>query len=472
MDKIQPIISTLTQIVTSLGDVYLNMADRYPELFGSLDDKLLVFKDEGGGSAAMGNVVSSINESVSRGTEYMKSIGDRDSLFLKEMKSEVSAIKKLDDYISSIEDDSAELELVSLNAMVAALKAGKNGGAFPYITEELQKVSKSSAVLSSQLNTKGSDLGEIFTSFIGSINQDKNEIEEVVDRVGKEFGRLTARTTEFQILSEKIIGVVRSKIYDIKAPLYKIISEVQKHDIVRQSVDHVILALEHISLMEVGSLEKRLDSLSYSSRVYGFCYEILDEICTELSKNLGTFKDKSGDLNTLVNYIHDSGLEMAGKGGGTSYETEIPEIQENIASSLEYLKKGSIQAVMKKNIDSIHSEIAALEESYSGFSRIISRIKTINISSRVEAAKLPHLENMSYIIDSIAERTDSLESLVESIVKTIALFKKNTSVLFDDFFERTTSDAVKVEEFALELKSNLNKIDVYSENINRKMQDL
>ena len=402
----------------------------------------------------------------------MKDIGTSDSSFLESIKKEIDSIRTLDKIIAQIEDDSSELELVSLNAMVAALKAGKNGGAFPYITEELQKVSKNSAGLSIQLKSRGSELGAMFADFIDNINSDKGEIETVLERVSVDFGSLVNQTAEFRKTSDSVISDVTEKVKVIKGPLYKIISEVQKHDIVRQSVDHVILALQHISEMHGDSREELLNSLSYSSRVYGFCDEILDEICSELQKNLETFRDKSQDLNTLVNFLQESGEQLECQDDEVSFDYKIRQIQANISSSLEYLKKGSIRVNMVHYIENIHKDIKSMEDSYSGFSRIISRIKTINISSRVEAAKLPHLENMSYIIESITERTDSIESLVEEIIKIITLFKKNTGILFEDFFVRSEENSVTVENFAEELRDSLNKVDIYGQKIKNNMCDL
>ncbi|MBF9015649.1 MULTISPECIES: hypothetical protein [unclassified Oceanispirochaeta] len=470
MDKVLPIIDELKKIVTSLGDVYLNMADNYPDLFRALDAKLNNLNTDGNNN--LDYLVQDIDSSVHKQTVFLERLSESDSVFLDMMTEELEEIKRLDSYIDQIEDDSAELELISLNAMVTALKAGKNGGAFPYITEELQKVSKSSARLSMNLKTKGNDLSKIFSSFINSINDDKSQISELIKSIASEFTSLTGMTRDFQSKSDKVLGDVRNQVGSIKAPLYQIISEVQKHDIIRQSVDHVILALEHIKDSPEKELEKQLDALSYGSRVFGFCYEILNEIHGELEGNYNTFKVKSESLNTLINFIQESGDSIKGGRSYVSYDVQIEEIQRKIETSLNHLKKGSIQANMQKNLDGIYHDIASLEESYSGFSRIINWVKTINISSRVEAAKLPHLENMSYIIENITSRTDSIEESVDLVIKSITEFKKNSDVLIKDFFAQSNKDAVQVDNFGTDLKKSLDEVNDYSLNIKEKMSEL
>lgn len=470
MDKVFPIIDTLGNIVTSLGDVYLNMADNYPDLFRSLDKKLNNLENEE--NSYLDHLILNIDSSVQRQTTFLEQLKENDSVFLDRMTRELEEIKLLDSYIDQIEDDSAELELISLNAMVTALKAGKNGGAFPYITEELQKVSKSSAKLSMNLKVKGNDLGEIFSKFIKNINNDKTQISELIQSIAFEFSNLTDMTREFQLKSDTVLKDVKNQVGNIKAPLYQIISEVQKHDIVRQSVDHVILALEHIQDNSSNDVEKQLDAYTYGSRVFGFCFEILNQIHEELRNNYSTFKAKSENLNSLINFIQESGDSLKYGKSGISYDKEIEESQLKIETSLNQIKKGSIQANMQKNLDGIYHDIASLEESYNGFSRIISWVKTINISSRVEAAKLPHLENMSYIIENITSRTDSIENTVEMVIKSIGDFKKNSDSLISAFFKQSEKDAVKVENFGTDFKINLEEVNDYSLNIKDKMSEL
>ncbi|MDC7234276.1 MAG: hypothetical protein PQJ58_13670 [Spirochaetales bacterium] len=470
MDKVLALKNELKEIVTALGDVYLNMADNYPDLFRSFDNKLNGLKSDG--STDLDDLNTEIEQTVSKQTEFLESLKKSDSQFMESMKTELDSIRTLDRYIDQIEDDSAELELISLNAMVTALKAGKNGGAFPYITEELQKVSKSSARLSSNLKTKGNDLGKIFSGFIEAINHDKNQISELIKTIASEFSQLTDSTRQFKSGSDRVLADVIGQVGHIKGPLYEIISEIQKHDIIRQSVDHVIVALDHISEDQGGDAESRLNALSYGSRVFGFCYEILEEIHIELSKNYDTFKAKSNDLNSLIRYLQEAGKSIQTSENGLSFNQNIVISQENIGASLGKLKKGSFQINMQKNLDNIYRDISSLEESYSGFSRIISWVKTINISSRVEAAKLPHLENMSYIIENITSRTDSIELSVEQVIKSITNFKKNSDDLINGFFIQSEKDALYIEKLGAELKINLDEVSEYSQYIGARMMDL
>ena len=475
MNNGQRIIKDLKTIVEGLGDVYLNIADNYPGFMRKLEQKIeqLTLEDQSNGSSVdMYYLVRRINETVTEQEKKLTDLSDRDNQFFNKVSEELNSIKKLDRNIDQIEDDSAELELVSLNAMVTALKAGKNGGAFPYITEELQKVSKSSAKLSNGLKTRGEDLSSYFEVFLKGINDEKTNAGQIIHSIVDDFSKLTETTNKYQSISADIMEKFKYEITDYKKPFYLILEEVQKHDIVRQSVDHVILAIDHIKPNLGSSIEENLESLSYGSRVYGFCNEILNEIYTELNKTYNTFSEKSENLKSLIVYLQNSGSKLKNTGKNTSYRDQILDIQMNIERDLDRIKKESIQKHIQQTLENIYREINNLEDAYNGFSRIISWVKTINISSRVEAAKLPHLENMTYIIENISERTGSIEKAVEIIIHTIADFRKHTDSLFQNYFTLVSKDASQIEEFAESLKENLLRINQYGSNLDSKVADM
>jgi len=475
MTKGQSIISELKTIVDGLGEVYLNIADNYPVIMRKLEQKIEQLKEEdsqGDSSQKMYYLVQKINETVTNQEKMLNNLSARDNQFLNNISERLNSIKELDRSIDQIEDDSAELELISLNAMVTALKAGKNGGAFPYITEELQKVSKSSAKLSNGLKTKGQDLSNYFKVFQSSITDEKNNINQSIHSIINDFSELTETTNTYQKVSSVIVEKFKNQLADSKKSFYHILEEVQKHDIVRQSVDHVILAIDHIKPTPDSPVEERLESLSYASRVYGFCNEILGEIHSELTKTYNIFNEKSNNLKTMIGYLHDSGNELKDCGNNMTCRENITVIQKDIETDLEKIKKESVQKYIQQALENINREINSLEDAYNGFSRIISWVKTINISSRVEAAKLPHLENMTYIIENITNRTGSIENSVDIIIHTISDFRKHMDSIFQNYFSLSLKDTDQIEQFVEELEEDLLQINHYSGSLDLKVTEM
>ena len=77
MDKIQSFTESLTETVNSLGSVYLNMADHYPQFLSSLDQQLKSLQDENHDVGSFDRVVTMIKESVARGTRLHERYWDK-----------------------------------------------------------------------------------------------------------------------------------------------------------------------------------------------------------------------------------------------------------------------------------------------------------------------------------------------------------------------------------------------------------
>ena len=469
------ISAELKNIVESLGEIFLNIAESYPRMLGDLENKTQEMKkseERGDVCHNLKELVIEIQGAVKKQGALLGQMLEKDTGFLDNMASELEILKSLDENIDDIEDDSAELELISLNAMVTALKAGKNGGAFPYITEELQKVSKESALLSMRLKTKGGELNQYFMQIVDSMNSDKNSMTSLIDSIEDHFKNLLAVSDQYQKMSSSVLESINSNARSLKEPVHQIISEVQKHDIFRQSVDHIILSLEHVEDVIPEEIEERLESLSYESRVYGFCYDILDEIRNELMQTFQLFRGKAEELKGLVDYLKETGQRLSSVNNEDSCRIRIMEIQSDLYKDLDSINQKLRRDQFQKKLEGIFREIDLLDKTYSSFSRIIHWIKTINISSRVEAAKLPHLENMAFIIENIRERTNSIERAVEEISRSIQQFKKSSSRLFSNFLKHGSSNGETVEQYTTELQTMLKGVESCSLDLENNMSDL
>ncbi len=490
------LVFLLEDISSQLGHVYENIAETYPNIFRALDDKIdsLQLNESESNSTFCGlhtmeNVLKLLKGTVHSEGSILTELAGKDSLFLNKLEEELSRSRTYAGNIEQIEDDSTELELISLNAMVTALKAGKNGGAFPYITEELQKVSRESAAVSILLKENGAVMDRIFREFLEKIQNEKKELNNATKQMESTIAQMLEIHLEYrdqlQLFGDHLItGVGR-----IKEPLYKILQEVQKHDIIRQSIEHIIYSLKE-PVDQGSTIEQKLDSLSFQHRIYQMSYEILFDLLDDLHKTLEIFQTKSADFSSFYETIKKIGKDFHSKNDDDSYSLKIQEYEESLFRNSSVIRKGYTRKYLKTSFDMIIKEINALVESSERYIGIISHIKTINISSRVEAAKLPNLLNMGILIDNISVRTESLEKNVEDIVSTIKEFKNRTDQLFTNFFRDFQADEGTLDLFISDLKNGLEELkeshvyvdactsdvillgDRYNEFYNKSMKDL
>ncbi len=458
------IIAYLEEISRKLGDVYAGMAEQYPMSFQMLDDKVQSLKSDGHGDSdtfcglqKMEDALEMLKNTVQSEGGILSGLSRKDETFLDKLEAELNTSRQFEKFIDRIDDDSAELEVISLNAMVTALKAGKNGGAFPYITEELQKISRESASHSVQLKKNGTLMDSLFRSFLEKIHKEKQELKSATQDIHNIIHQMMDLHMDYRDQLVNFGENLHHGVADIKRPLYLIVQEVQKHDIIRQSIDHVILSLKERE--EPGStVESQLDSLSYMVRIYQLCFEILNDLLEDIKKTHQLFSTKSADFSSLFQKIEILGSDFHNQNTEDSYSMKIQEYEFALIKYSSAIKKGYSRGYLKKSFDTILNEIQKLEEAADGYIRIISHIKTINISSRVEAAKLPNLLNMNIIIENINERVNSLENNVEDIVRIIKEFKSHTDSLFLEFYKDFQSDSRELDAFISDLTKGLENL--------------
>ena len=87
--------------------------------------------------------LQSVLKTMQAGNE--KTTAQEDALFngydekynplFSELNSKIETLSKLDKFIAAIKEDSEQMELIALNAMVISIKSGEKGQAFSRITE-------------------------------------------------------------------------------------------------------------------------------------------------------------------------------------------------------------------------------------------------------------------------------------------------------------------------------------------------
>ena len=88
------------------------------------------------------------------------------------LNEKIQNLSQINTDISHIKNDSEEMELIALNAMVVSIKSGDKGRAFSKITENLQQLSTSMIGLSARLASEESAL-------INNVTNLKNLFQEI-----------------------------------------------------------------------------------------------------------------------------------------------------------------------------------------------------------------------------------------------------------------------------------------------------
>jgi methyl-accepting chemotaxis protein len=457
----------LNGIVEELGEVYLSMSENYPVLFDQLEKEFggLSVCDEDQNSRVIEDASKGVTQLLDNRDRMLKVNHAREEELIKTVDAELEKLAGMEREIDGIEECSEDLELISLNAMVSALKAGNRGGAFPYITRELQRVSRLSAESSASIRFQGGVLDREYKKFIENIRQNQKDTGQDINLVFSSLNEVVDRLKERGDDFSRQCLMLQNATRELKKPVHMIIEEVQKHDIVRQSINHIIISLDEIEAHnEEQEIGKRLDSLKFSSQVYELSRFIIEDIKESVNNSFMRF---TGEKQEVENIIDQLGRSIAGDSGhsrnGKESANKVEIMEEELKSRMQSFNKSGLKD--NRAMHRVSEMIDDLEEGIDRFKKILNTIRNIHVSSRIEVVKLSSLENMDNIIVSIDGTVSQMESRLEDISSTVENFRKASTDIIDEFSEYFIEVNERLGEGFHDVKGILNAINQYQESL-------
>jgi len=414
--SVSSLIDRLHDTERGVESTYLTLGELFPRLVAETDTSA---KTAGDSLAAIlrsldGGSKAAVEEFLASASSFFRDLRERDRGFLAGVNSGIERIAALDEIIARVRSDSEEMEIVSLNALTAALKSGSAGRGFSVITDELKKISSKTISVTDDISSQGQKLLESFRS-LGSIltelaSLQESFFEEIRVTLSGGFSALDTRVQEaalaFGNLSREAAGV--------RDPILGIMQGVQVQDILRQSIDHVILSLREVFKDEGTS---RKDELVFAEAVADLSLSVLSDVIGRIEQGVsgmgGHVDEVVGVVERLdtrrqrtVNACEDVGIGSGGAAGkAESYLT---------------LKSRALSAGR-----SLSEQVRQLNDSFKKLSSLLGKFQNIVVASRIEIARTRALAVVSNTVTGMIEITESLgrdvgqaSDLTKTFIKT------------------------------------------------------
>ena len=151
--EIIEISRTLEETSAKIEDMFLSLADKFSAL---LNKK---------GGTSLEELISALNElkeSNDKASEkedaLFNGFDKHYSALYTNLNQKIEDLNELDTMVKEIKNDSEEMELITLNAMVISIKSGEKGLAFSCITENLKRLSNQMLQYANHLLTEEDEL--------------------------------------------------------------------------------------------------------------------------------------------------------------------------------------------------------------------------------------------------------------------------------------------------------------------------
>lgn len=446
-------------LISQSERLFLKFAETFPvfvrEMNRSLEHSSEKLARLGGGAGvedSLHELFDTTRALIRDASSQFRDMHERDQSLLSSLNSGIEILGALDSIIVRIKEDSVEMELISLNAMTVALKSGTAGKAFSVITDELKRLSSRTISLTDQLTGDGKKLLSIFRSY-------REEVERLERLQAELFGGLENRLQSSFSELENDIGQIGVKMADlvsrsrkIEAPVRKIMETVQMQDIVRQSLDHVLMALEEIDSVSASSA----DDLAFRSQLSELAVAMTRDVRRHIAEALGTFGSSAAAVSEIVEDGERRRRELLEAGSGAGDAGGALASFGNVSETLETLA-GQVDSYMRTK-DSLASNgglltdaVEALESGFRDFSKILSRFKNIDVASRIEVAKQESLRSMSDTVLEMSALTERIGSDVDEATKSTQGFISDTKAAIYSYasLAEKESSAIRQSETSL-----------------------
>jgi len=440
--RVSALIDEVGRIERESETTYLSLGRLFPVLVAEMNKSAESAERSLAGFSRLtdGSTSSSLRGMRSFAEEssgFFHSIHERDSAFLVRINESIDRLGSLEALIGRVRSDSEEMEIISLNAMTVALKSGNAGKAFSVITDELKRLSGRTIGLTEEITSRGRDLLVFFARLrdsLGELDSFQSEFFSGLDKtLSTGFDGLEAGVLEAMRVFSELLGGTR----DLQRPIQSIMQEVQHQDIVRQSLQHVVIALEEARSAAsgyeaegnrvTGQSSSAEEELAYAATAAELSSSLIDDVVSKLDESVITF---SGKIELV------RGSVESGEAKRTSFIQEARSSSDQANAS--GFDEGSARYLsLKKNVIGtarrLADQVRSLEESFKGLSSLLSRFQNIVVASRIEVAKNRALGSVATTVQGMIVLTDRIAEDVGGAMATTKDFIKVASAALTEY---------------------------------------
>ncbi len=466
------LIDDLQTIAGRTEEIFLVLAQSLPSLVSemnrSLERSRAVLSDvqqPGDVTADSGSdiseVVSQLRSEMQRGNSSFMQMATRDSELFTHLQHGIEQLETIAENIHNIREDSEEMELVSLNAMTVALKAGTAGRAFSYITEELKRLANRTIALSEEISYQGSELMENFRTLERQLDDAQsfhdNLVKDLQTRISSSLGALD------ETVHETVAGLreLRDGSTEVREPINGMMEAIQLQDLIRQSIDHIILSLKAIRPEgELTSQRALLDELAFIVKIPQLASRLIDDVAGQIDHSVTTFSRLTSRAEERVQSLKEAEGALISGTSANSPEGTDTTIHGRFASARDMLQQllDDLQRSVEKKTtlvsrsNSMTSLVETLEIQFRAFTTLVRRFHSIDIAARIEVAKQEALRRMGTSTDHMTRLTHTIEGHITDALETTQEFIRSISQAIEHYQSHFEVESRFVRDFGASIR--------------------
>lgn len=456
--------------------LYTRLGEIFPSLLSIVADT-----DPSSSLASLREVLTSIrnglNVSGDGSDDFLGGFNERNTALFGKLADKMTALDSIHARLEDIRNNSEELELISLNAMVISIKSGDKGRAFSCITDNLKRLSASMISLSNELMLEEKKLLEKNTILEKSFAASRSRYDGITHSHA-----VSLQETVLPALDSagEDLAALEGKAGQTISPIRQAMTGIQLQDIIRQSIDQVLLATKEIvPLDEQISTEDQLDRIVVDIQLLEICEKIIDEVHANVMKSVSVFSENWDLVHHILDEVEQqrrkflsSYLDYSNRNG-----TSLPLLLDRASESFsEFVSRITVfqreQKGMVQDTASILGEVKYLRTLFETIRPIIARLQHVRITQQIEVAKNEALHSVRGTVDHMSDLIYRTESSVEETRKELEQFITDIESITGVYGEGAKRDDRELSRIREEKSRSFKIVQDSNEILSSKLSDL
>ena len=395
---------------------------------------------------------------------FLAEVREKNNNLFTHFSEKMHLLDTIQDIISGIRESCQEMEVISLNAMIVSIKSGKAGQAFSYITSNLKHMSLRLISQSEQLIDNGSNV----QSALQILKDEISKVNNLNQNASAEsYDSSATMIKAIEEISAKLSDMLESS-KQVKMPVVKAMEGIQMQDIIRQSLDDVLIAVQKLKKPGANlSPEEKLYVYNANDKLATLCVRCLSKIKQKLDDSIDVFASNKEDAAKILDGIDQTKASFVNNDNESisglltlkmSIENAIDDF--NGFSELFGLYQ-SVQANVLDAVQNIQEAVQTMSLCFNAFLPIINNLQYVAIAQRIEVARNDAISSIKETVEYMAQLIANTKEEVDTAQKQLQEFTDTSHVQIQSFLETTSHNKTTfadVTEAKRTFSETLNKL--------------
>lgn len=445
------ILKKLRYVSSKSGIEFLDLSNNFPLLVKELDSVV----NSQSQLSSFDSILKELHIAVERHDELL----NQNKTFLDNFKNKndelfhgiidkVSLLNSMQNIILGIKDESENMEVIALNAMVVSIRSGKEGQAFSYITANLKQSSK-------RLIKQSDILIETEKAVQSLIKELESNIMQVMElnKTSEQFDKIDNK--ESISISNSISYTLKSMLEEaklVKNPIVKAMEGIQIQDIIRQSLDDILMALEKVKSIDDGETpEQRLEIVCTNAKLLQLSLTCLDGVENNLNSSINVFKSNSDEVNATLESVNNARQNFLPEivDSAIASDSELFKLKDciekdvkNFENFIELIKSyQKIQSKVLHTVTEIQESVGKMSSCFASFKPIIGNLQYVAIAQRIEVARNEAISSIKDTVEHMANLIGETQVNVDTAQSQLQEFTDSCNTHIKRFLSESVSDS-------------------------------